>query len=189
MPFTYRCSFRCGKLENCQIIALSFWSEYWSIMRMLIHFERWPLSPWLTCFLTTWRASTCTTGPSQNPSTAQRLSRWYNLCEIRHCWQWIVVKKPVYCSLAQLTPFRALLGDKGQLLGQNLPENKTQGCDIESSGGNFRPVQKTGAKRRVLDVTTSTKTSDSTMGRDTWPLLITFVTCFVTTRMGRRKTI
>ena len=117
-------SFAHGKLENCQIIALS-WSECWSIMRMLIHFERWPPSPWPTCFPTTWRASTCTTGPSQNPSTALRLSRWYNLnslCDIRHCWQWIVVKKPVYCSLAQLTPFRALLGDKGQLLGQNLPE-------------------------------------------------------------------
>ena len=32
--------------------------------------------------------------------------------------QWIVVKKPVYCSLAQLTSFHTLRGDKGQILGR-----------------------------------------------------------------------
>ena len=29
------------------------------------------------------------------------------------------MKKPVYCSLAQLTPFRSLRGNKGQTLGES----------------------------------------------------------------------
>jgi len=94
-----------------------------------------------------------------------------SLTEPNHCpevVQWIVVKKPVYCSLAQLTSFRTLQGNKGQLLG-----------------GNFRPVQPVREKRMVLDATsfsseTSASTSSSRGHNIWWTLLVTLASIWVT---------